>query len=98
MSPLNVLVVLAIAVVLLLALVQAIIVRLRRHDRLTYEKLGQPDLISNNSPTSIFAFWRWVYGSSLANTPVGLAPMLWGLRIGTALYAVGLITFIALSL
>jgi hypothetical protein len=98
MSPINVLVVLAIAVVLLLALVQAIIVRLRRHDRLTYEKLGQPDLMSNNSPTSILAFWRWVYVSSLANAPDGLSPLLWGLRLGTALYAAGLITFIAISL
>jgi hypothetical protein len=86
---------LALAVVLLLGLVQWVLLHLRRFDVALFNELGSPDLFLNNNLTNVFAFWRWVYGRSLDYSCGGaLRGALWVIRIGAIAYGFALITFV----
>lgn len=84
-------------VVALLTVTQWVFLRLRRIDAALYDELGRPDLFLNNNLPNIIAFWKWVYGRSLHYVgDAGIAVALWAIRIGTILYAIGLLVFMVL--
>ena len=74
-------------VVLLLSLVQVLVRSLRREDAVLFERLGCPDVFTNNNFPQAYRFWRWLYTSplspALSNRSRAIA---WIIRLLTPIY------------
>ena len=88
--------VLLIAAVLILALVQWSFTRIRSLDTALFEKLGRPDLFRNNTYSTVWLYWRWVFAGSLKKAPPrSINLLLWLIRALTVAYAVGVLGLLA---
>jgi len=85
--------------ILLLALIQALFVLLRRDDAILFEGLGRPDLFTNNNAPQVYRFWRWIYSDALGpSLSAQSRAIAWVIRLLTPIYVLAILVVIWRSL
>lgn len=74
-----------------LALCQVLFSRLEKHHRITFEKLGSPNLFANNTPSNNRLFNRWLFSAEALTLDDAISSMVWTLR---ALTVILLLSFV----
>jgi hypothetical protein len=85
--------------VALLAMIQWLFVRVRREDPALFDRLGRPDLVTNNNVSGTFAVWSWIFSRPDRNTTSkGTRAIATILRIVSPLYVLAFLGMIVKSL
>lgn len=94
----TVLLLLFLVTCVLLVLVQALFVEIRRSDGNLYERLGRPDIFTNNHWVQIARFWRWIYGEPVTeNLSIAARRLAFAIRLTSPLLALALVGLIIIS-
>ena len=89
---------LTIGAIAFMVFLQWFLMQIRRKDEHLYERLGRPDLVSNNTFTSVVVFWRWVFSESFGyKGDAVVLGALWCVRVMVVLYLVGIALLLTAS-